>query len=147
MEPRRRPGSDFTVSKPGVPPLVIALIALPALAIVVLVGYQLSSGGAQEKEVTVTDPNREVVALGHDADRFVAEFKKILQSPADSSSRQERLGALRDRIYAWQDQFEELTKPFQDSEGYLRDEYKGTFGTMRTRVNTLLNDLLRQLNL
>jgi hypothetical protein len=130
-----------------VPPLVIALIVVPLLAIVGLVVWQLTKGSEVEVTETVDDPNSEFNVLQKSAARLQAKFKSIVQIKRDDPSRVEKLKALRPQVDRWQQQFEDFSKPFLDSDGYLKDEYRGTFGKVRHSINILSGDLGKELPL
>ena len=145
----QRPGGSRRLQPegggPGVPPLVIAAIAVPALAIIVLVAWQFMRDRSPDVNITVEDPNKEFGELKASAGRLQAKFKSIVRLERDDPGRVEKLKALRPNVDAWLQKFEDFSKPFQDSEGYLKDEYRGTLVKVRHEMNILSGDLGKEI--
>ena len=123
------------------PPFAIAIIAVPALAIVVLLAWFFMSGGEKQPQGEVKDDNKDWTALTSRASRLKSEYQKIGGIARTDSSRQRRLKSLQTKLQRWLDDYTAFESPFLDSEGYLRSEYEGTFNKVKREINTLRVDV------
>lgn len=126
--------------KTGVPTVAVAAIAVPCLAIIVLLFFG-SSFFKKEPKVVVNDPNTRIKVLESKVKSFQSEYRKVRKLIVEDSRNAEgSADRLINRMQDWLVEWNEEMKPYQDAEGYLKPDFKG-YSKIRGDVSKLIYDL------
>lgn len=141
----RRPSTRRSAPAPrpsGLSPITVLLLAVPTAGILGLGAWMLFRS-PQKTEPVVHNENakmQDLVQRAGDLEREVDDVIRAFRKEAPGA--RERAEKFRDRINAWMDEWDEVTKPLEVAPNQLAPEYQG-YAQYRSRMNTVYNDFLK----